>query len=272
MDKKTSKKTKAKNEVKAKAKKKAAAFKLQVSLEDTLQAGCHFGHTVAKTHPRIKPYLYTSRDGVQIFDLVKTRKQLEEATKFLYQLAREGKQTLFVGTKRQAKKIIRQTAQASGSVWVTERWLGGTLTNWEQISRRLDVLRKLSKDWEKGVYGKRTKKEQAIIRRKLAYLRRFFGGLVDLKQLPAALFIADIKRDAVAVREAQIMKIPVVAIVDSNADPSLTAYPIPANDDAIKSIKLLAEEIGRAVALGRGIKLKKSKKEATDGKAKKSKG
>ena len=235
-----------------------------------LQAGCHFGHTVAKTHPRIRPYLYTSRDGVQIFDLVKTRDQLEKAADFLYQLAKEGKQILFVGTKRQAKKIIRRAAESSQSVWVTERWLGGTLTNWEEIYRRLEVLRKLRQDWEKGAYKKRTKKEQAIIRRKLARLNRFFGGISNLDELPAALFIVDIKREKVAVQEARIMKIPVVAIADSNADPTLVDYPIPANDDALKSIKLLAEEIGRAVAMGRGIKPLKINKEAVNGKAKKS--
>ncbi len=250
-----------------KEKKKAIKkeqFPLKVSLEDMLQAGCHFGHTVAKTHPRIRPYLYTARDGVQIFDLLKTRQQLAQAVNFLYQLALAKKEVLLLGTKRQARGIIRQLAEATNSPFVTERWLGGTLTNWPEIYRRIETLRRLRQAWEKGEYRQRPKKEQALLRVELARLERFFGGLKNLTARPEALFVVDIQREKVAVLEARKVGIPVVAIVDSNADPTLVDYPIPANDDAVKSIRLICTEIGRALAAAKGIKAKVKKRRAKE--------
>ena len=242
---------------------------LKVTLEEMLQAGCHFGHTVAKTDPHIRPYLYTARDGIQIFDLFKTRECLLRAAKFLYQCVSEGKEILMVGTKRQARRVVRRVAEESQLPWVVERWLGGTLTNWEQIYKRIEMLRKLRQDWEKGVYRKKTKREQAIVHHRLVRLERFFGGLEPLKKPPDVLLVVDSKREMIAIREARMRNIPVVAIVDSNADPQLVDYPIPANDDAFKSINLLVGELGRWIALGKGIKVKK-KKGGQDGKDKKS--
>lgn len=257
-----------KKEIKKKTKKEKLP-QLAVSLEEMLEAGCHFGHAVAKTHPHIRPYLYTARDGIQIFDLIQTRDHLQKAAEFLYQLAKENKPVLLVGTKRQARRVVRRVAEETQSPWVAERWLGGTLTNWEEIYKRIELLRKLRQDWEKGVYRKRTKKEQAVIRHQLSRLERFFGGLESLKKLPAALVVVDIKREITAVREARVKKIPVVALVDSNADPQLVDYPIPANDDAFKSINLLLGELGRWIALGKVIKVKREKGGRNEPKSKK---
>jgi len=239
-----------------KTQKNGSTYKLNATLNDLLEAGCHFGHTVAKTHPKIRPYLYTSRDNIQIFDLIKTRDCLTKACEFLNKLAKEGKPIIFVGTKRQAKKIVQEVAKDAGVYYVTERWLGGTITNWKEIQKRLKFLAKMKEDWEKGVYKKRPKKEQSLIKREIAKMEKLFGGLLGLEELPAALFIVDIKKEKSAVAEAIKENIPVVALVDSNSDPTMVDYPIPANDDALKSINLLVSEVGNAVKV-----LKKSKKE-----------
>lgn len=238
-----------------KTQKNGSTYKLNATLNDLLEAGCHFGHTVAKTHPKITPYLYTSRDNIQIFDLIKTRDCLKKACGFLNKLAKKDKPIVFVGTKRQAKKIVQEVAKDAGVYYVTERWLGGTITNWKEIQKRLKLLAKMKEDWEKGVYKKRPKKEQSLIKREIAKMEKFFGGLLGLEELPAALFIVDIKKEKSAVSEAIKENIPIVALVDSNSDPTMVDYPIPANDDALKSINLLVSEVGNASKT-----IKKSKK------------
>ncbi len=242
-------KKKTKTAVKKAPKKKA--FTLSCTLKDLLEAGCHFGHLTAKTHPRIRPYLYMAKDKVQVFDLIKTEKRLYKACLFLHQIASSGKPIVFVGTKRQARKIIQESAKEADVAFVIERWLGGTITNWREISKRIKKLAGLKKDWEEGKFTKRPKKEQALIKKEIYRLERFFGGISDLKELPAAVFVADVNRERSVVLEARRAKIPLVAIVDSNADPTLIDYPIPANDDALKSIKLLVSEITRAIKLGK---------------------
>jgi len=241
---------KVQNLEKTKKTKTEDKFTPSISLQDLLEAGCHFGHTVSKTHPKIKPYLYLSRDGGQIFDLIKTKELLEKACQFLYRLSKEGKPIVFVGTKKQAKAIIEKTARESGAWAVFERWLGGTLTNWPEIQKRLKVLAKLKEEWEKGVYSKRPKKEQSQVKKEINRLGKLFGGLEGLTRLPAALVIVDVKKEMTAVKEALKEKVALVAITDSNVDPTLVDYPVPANDDALKSINLLITEMGRAVKKG----------------------
>ena len=220
----------------------------EISLKDLLEAGCHFGHKRSKTHPKAKQYLYTIRDGIAIFDLVKTREGLIKAKKFVSDLVKKGGKIVFVGTKRQARELVKEEAKRVGMPYVINRWLGGTITNWEEIKKNsIDKLRRLRQEWQEGKFQKRTKKEQAVIRREIARLERLIGGLSELDQLFDALFIVDIRREETAVREARRKGIPIVAIVDSNCDPTLVDYPIPANDDAVKSIQLLVREIGKAI-------------------------
>ncbi len=211
----------------------------KVDVSDLLEAGCHFGHRVSKTNPKIKPYLYTARDGVQIFDLFKTAECMEKAGKFLADVVSKGGKVLILGTKRQARDYIRKAAKETEMPHVVDRWLGGTMTNWEEIKKQINGYTKLKEDFENGVYNKRTKAEQAEIKRKLYKLDQKFGGLVSLKKLPEAMFVVDITREHAAIKEAHNKGIPVVALVDSNSNPSLIDYPIPANDDAKKSLQLI---------------------------------
>ena len=231
----------------------------EIDLKALLAAGCHFGHRISKTHPKIRAYLYTARDGIQVFDLVQTAKALEKANKFLADLSSQGKKIIFVGTKRQAKSIIRQTAQELGMPFVNVRWLGGFLTNWPQMKKRIKLLKSLSKKVEKGAFERRTKKEQSLLRKQLADFKEKFGGLADLDELPAALFVVDVIKEKISVTEARFLGIPVVAIIDSNADPGLVDYPIPANDDARKSIELITKVIGEGVRAGKQLEVKEKK-------------
>lgn len=220
----------------------------QISLRDLLEAGCHFGHKKSKTHPKVKQYIYTVRDGVAIFDLAKTKQGLESAKKFVSGLVKKGGKIAFVGTKRQAKEVVREEAKRVDMPYVTSRWLGGTITNWEEIkTNSIDKLNRLKKEWDEGKFKKRPKKEQSVIRRELARLERIVGGLSGLDKLFDAVFVVDVKAEATVIREAKGKKIPIVAIVDSNGNPAEVDYPICANDDAAKSIQFLVEEIGKAI-------------------------
>ena len=228
-----------------------------ISLQQLLEAGCHFGHQSRRWKPAMAPYIYTTRDKVHIFDLVKTKAGLDTACKYVKQLAQEGKQILFVGTKRQAKDIVLAAAKKAGMPYVVERWLGGTLTNYEEISKRMRKLRDLRQQRDSGELKKYTKKEQLLIDREIAKLERFLGGMESLVDKPAALFVVDTHRENVAVREAVKMGLPVVGLVDTNGDPDLVDYVIPVNDDAVKSIELVVGAIADSIARP------KSKKTAT---------
>jgi len=247
-------------------KRKSSGGLSKVDLKALLEAGCHFGHRVSKTHPKSTRYLYGKRGGVQIFDLIKTAKHLEEARKFLHELAAKGEKVLLVGTKRQAKKVVRKIARETKMPFVHSRWLGGTLTNWSEMSKRIKRLKKLTEQMEEGVFKARTKKEQSLIRKEISDLKEKFGGLQDLKELPAALFIIDISREKIAVTESRFAKIPVVAITDSNTNPTLVDYPIPGNDDARKSIELIANLLGEAILKGKENIVKDKKGDEKDGK------
>lgn len=242
------KKAKAEKKPAPKKVKKTSSKKEEISLKDLLEAGCHFGHKRSKTHPKAKKYIFTIRDGIAVFDLAKTKEKLEEAKKFISDLIKKEKKIVFLGTKRQAREIVREEAKRVAMPYVVNRWLGGTITNWEEIKKNsIDKLNQLKKDWQEDKFKKRTKKEQALIRREINRLDQLVGGLSNLDKLFEALFIVDIGAEETAVKEARMKGIAIVAITDSNVDPNLVDYPIPANDDAARSIQLLVREIGKAI-------------------------
>lgn|GEM_PF-406055 len=220
------------------------------SLPELLEAGVHFGHQSRRWHPLSGEFIFTKKNGIHIIDLEKTLRGLHEACLFLYQVAKDGGPIIFVGTKRQAREIVTAAAKDCGAFYVTERWLGGALTNFGEIEKNLVKLRNLRRDLEEGKYAKYTKREQSQLRQKLGKLEKLVGGIENLKERPAALFVVDIKREKTAVKEAEIISVPVVAIVDTNSDPSQITYPIPGNDDAIRSLKLLVSEVSKAVKKG----------------------
>jgi len=232
----------------------------KISLKDLLEAGCHFGHQARRWHPKMKPYLYAVRDGIHIFDLAKTKEGLDEACEYLRKLTVAGKTVVFVGTKRQAKAIIKEEAKKAGTPFVAERWLGGVITNWDQLKKSIRKLTEMKEKKEKGEYKKYTKKEQILIDREIARLEKLFGGLESLEELPEAIFVVDTKKEEAAVREANQKGIAVVAIVDSNSNPDLIDYIIPANDDAVGSIKIIVEAVAAAVQKGKEAAKKKGKK------------
>ena len=233
---------------------------MKIKLKDLLDAGCHFGHQSQRWNPKMDNFLYGVRDGIHIFDLVKTKESLEKAIEFAKEVASQGGKIIFVGTKRQAQAIIKEEALRVKMPFIIERWLGGLLTNFGVIKKSIDKLKDLKTKKASGELKKYTKKENILIDREIARLERFFGGLVDLQELPAALFIIDVKKEQAALKEAAKKNIPVIAVIDSNSDPDLVDWPIPANDDAIGSIKLIVSLIAEAVDSGQKIAEKKTKK------------
>lgn len=222
-----------------------------VSMEQLLEAGAHFGHMVRRWNPKMRKFIWQARGGVHIFDLEKTENSIRDAASYLEKMAAEGKRIVFVGTKRQAKDLVREAAIKAGVGHVTERWLGGMLTNWGQMKARIDRLNGLKADRESGRLNKYIKKERLLLDREIEKLERFFGGLSESKSTPDVLFVVDTHKEKVAVREAKNRKIKVVGIVDSNADPDFVDYPIPMNDDAVGAIKLVVDALADAVAVGR---------------------
>jgi len=227
----------------------------KVTLKELLEAGCHFGHQARRWNPKMKQYLYIDRGGVHIFDLVKTRDGLQGAMDYLETLAKNGGQIVFLGTKRQAQGIVKQTAQDLGISYINTRWLGGFLTNYDQIGKRIKKLKDLRQEKAIGKFEKYTKKEQLLIDRQIARLDKFLGGLTELDGLPDAIFVVDTHKEFGAVKEAIQMGIKVVGMVDSNADPDGIDYVIPVNDDAVNSINLIVTKIAEAIA--KGLKNKK---------------
>lgn len=221
----------------------------KVTLEQLLEAGCHFGHQVKRWNPGMKKYIYGSRDGVHIFDLAQTKAGLDAACDFLAELTKEGKKVLFVGTKRQGKEMVQAEAMRVGQPYVVERWLGGMLTNFGQLQKSIRRLKELKDKREKGELKKYTKREQLEFDREIAKLEKFFGGLVDMAELPAAIFVVDTHKEEVAVREGRKMGIPIVGLVDTNGDPGLVDYVIATNDDAAKALDLMIKTVASAVKL-----------------------
>lgn len=228
------------------------------SAKQLLEAGVHFGHKVSRSHPKMKPYIYGAKDGVQIIDLTLSEKMLGEALKYVETLGQNNGKIIFVGTKKQARPIVEELAKASGANYLTHRWIGGFLTNWDEIKKRIKLLKDLKEQKEKGELGKYTKKEQLLIDRQILKLTLDFAGVLDLEKIPDALFIVDTVAEKTAVNEAVKLGknesgqvVTVMAIADSNCDPTVIDYPIPGNDDAIKSIRILTEAVSEAYKSGR---------------------
>lgn len=232
------------------------------TLFELLKHGVHFGHQTAKWHPRMRPFIFTSRNGIHILNLESTLAQIEKAQVFLRDTTAAGGTILFVGTKRQAKEIVAAAASDAGALSITERWLGGLFTNFATVSRVLERLRKLTEDREAGRLGKYTKKERLKFDGEIAKLEKLVGGIRTMTKLPDAIVLIDIKTEKTALRESLGMKIPVVAMVDTNTDPKGIAYPIPANDDATKSIQLVTELLADAVREGRAAALERQQRAA----------
>ncbi len=234
---------------------------MQISLQELLEAGVHFGHQAKRWNPRMKPYIYTTRDGVHIIDLALTAEKLQTACEFLKAVAQKGRPVLFVGTKRQAKPIIKEEISAVGAFYINERWIGGLLTNWDQINSTIKNFRDLKQQRTTKEYENLTKKEKALRDKKVDKSQRFLAGIEELHELPGALVIIDTNKEVNAVREATKKGIPTVAIVDTNSNPDVVDFPIPGNDDAIRSVRLLVNILARAVKEGKDL-YEKNKAEA----------
>jgi small subunit ribosomal protein S2 len=235
---------------------KKSMAKIDVSLKELLETGAHFGHQARRWNPRMAEYLYGVEEGVHVFDLPKTKKCLEEALEYLKQAASDGKVILLLGTKKQIKDKLIEVGQTTGCPFVAERWLGGILTNFEEIKKRIKKLADMKAKMVTGEYAEYTKKERLLIDREIARMNRFLSGLSTLEKLPDILFIVDTHKEIGAVKEAIKAKVETVGIVDSNADPNLVDYPIPMNDDASKALEYVLELVKAAVLEGQKAKPK----------------
>jgi len=230
-------------------------------LKELLEAGAHFGHQTRRWNPKMKPYIYAARDGVHVFDLTITARLLNEACDFVKESVAAGKTVVFIGTKRQAKAIVREETAKVEAPFIAERWLGGIITNWEEMSKRIKKLHDMKTKREAGEYKRYTKKENVLISREITRLERFFGGIAELTRIPDVLFVVDTIKEKAAIREAVLRGVKIVAIVDSNSDPSVVDYPIPANDDAVRSIKYIVSRIADAYGEGKEVAGKKAQSE-----------
>ncbi len=224
---------------------------LQITMEDLLRAGVHFGHMTRRWNPKMRDYIFMERNGIHIIDLKKTLKLLNRAYEAMREIAATGEPVLFVGTKNQAKEIIKSEALRCGQPYIIERWLGGTLTNFATIKKSIRHLENLEKMVADGTVENLTKKERLQIEREIVKMKKVFEGIQDMKRLPAAVYIVDIKKEEIAVKEALKLGIPIFAIVDTNVDPELVDYPIPGNDDSTKSIGLITRLMADAILEGR---------------------
>nr|QQP22360.1 30S ribosomal protein S2 [Cryptophyta sp. CCMP2293] len=229
-----------------------------VSLAELLEAGVHFGHQARRWNPKMFPYIYAERNGIHIIDLVQTAQLLTQACNFTKAAAEEGKTFLFVGTKRQAAGIVAQEAERCGAYYVNQRWLGGILTNWFTIRTRVERLKDLENKEESGYLDQLPKKETATLRRELEKLRKNLNGIKSMKRLPDLVVIVDQKRESTAVQECKTLGIPIISILDTNCNPDYTDIPIPANDDAIRSIKLILGKIADSIYEGNSGNVKTS--------------
>ena len=221
-----------------------------ISMKQLLEAGVHFGHQTRRWNPKMARYIFTERNGIYIIDLQKTVRKVDAAYDFLRSVAAAGKSVLFVGTKKQAQDAIREEATRSGQFYVNERWLGGMLTNFQTIQKRVSRLKELKGMEEDGTFEVLTKKEVQVLRHEMDRLQKYLGGIEEMKKLPGALFIVDPRKERIAVAEARKLNIPIVAIVDTNCDPDEIDYVIPGNDDAIRAVRLLTSTMADAVQEG----------------------
>jgi small subunit ribosomal protein S2 len=223
----------------------------RVELTDLLNAGAHFGHLTRRWNPKMKPFIFMERNGIHLIDLKKSQELLEEAGNAIAKLVGEGKRVLFVGTKKQAREVIKTEADRCGQFYVSERWLGGMLTNFTTIRKSVKRLTNIEKMETDGTFDKITKKERLFLDREKDKLQQVLLGVVNMTRLPGAIFVVDIKKESIAVAEARRLHIPVFAVVDTNVDPTEIDFPIPANDDAIKSIQLITKVMADAINEGK---------------------
>ena len=222
-----------------------------ISMKQLLEAGVHFGHQTRRWNPKMSRFIFTERNGIYIIDLQKTVKKVEEAYKFVKEVAETGKPILFVGTKKQAQEAIKEEAERCGMYFVNERWLGGMLTNHQTIQTRIKKLRELEKMEEEGVFNVLPKKEVIKLNAEKEKLEKYLGGIKDMPELPGAIFVVDPRKENIAIQEAHRLGIPVVGIVDTNCDPDELDFPIPGNDDAIRAVKLITAKMADAIIEGR---------------------
>lgn len=222
-----------------------------ISMKQLLEAGVHFGHQTRRWNPKMKKYIFTERNGIYIIDLQKTVKKVEEAYNFMKSVSEEGGTVLFVGTKKQAQDAIKDEAIRSGQFFINERWLGGTLTNYKTINKRVKRISEIEKMEEDGTFDVLPKKEVVELKKEYDRLIKFLGGIREMKSMPAALFVVDPRKERNAIAEAKKLHIPIVGIVDTNCDPDEIDYVIPANDDAIRAVKLLTGKMADAILEGR---------------------
>ena len=222
-----------------------------ITMKQLLEAGVHFGHQTRRWNPKMDPYIYMERNGIYIIDLQQTVKMFEQAYNFVKSVSAEGKGLLFVGTKKQAQETIKDEALRSNMYYVNQRWLGGLLTNFKTIRKRVKRLKELAQMENDDSFAGLTKKEIAALRNEREKLERFLGGIQDMDKLPGAIFVVDPRKEKIAIAEARKLNIPVVAIVDTNCDPDEVDYIIPGNDDAIRAVKLMSSKIADAVIEGR---------------------
>ncbi len=223
-----------------------------ISLLELLKSGAHFGHKTSRWNPKMKPYIFTVRNDIHIMDLEKTRKALLKAGQFLHDTAKSGGSILFIGTKRQARSIVKKYALESGQLFINVRWLGGTFTNFKTIQKTVKKLEKLQSLKANGELESRyTKKERLLVEREIEKLEKLFEGIKEMKRMPQAVFIADVNYDDIALTEARKMKVPIVAVVDSNSNPEGIDYPIPCNDDATQAIELIHQFLAESIKAGK---------------------
>jgi small subunit ribosomal protein S2 len=225
----------------------------QLSMKELLESGVHFGHPTRRWNPKMKRYIYGARNGIYIIDLHQTIKMFEEALDYVKKIAEDGGSVLFVGTKKQAQAAVKEAAQRSGQYWVSERWLGGTLTNWKTIQHRINRLKELDRMEVEGYLERLPKKEALKRREERNQLNRYLEGIRNMHQIPQCMFVVDLNKEAIAVREAHKLGIPIVAIVDTNCDPDLVEKVIPGNDDAIRAIRLVTQKISDVILEARPL-------------------
>lgn len=218
-----------------------------ISMKQLLEAGVHFGHQTRRWNPKMEKYIFTERNGIYIIDLQKTVRKVEEAYNFVKSVVENNGTILFVGTKKQAQDSVKEEAERCDMFYINQRWLGGTLTNFETIQKRINRLHELEKMAEDGTFEVLPKKEVILLNKEKARLEKFLGGIKDMKRIPDALFIIDPRKERIAVAEARKLRIPIISIVDTNCDPDEVDYVIPGNDDAIRAVKLLTSKIADAV-------------------------
>ena len=222
-----------------------------VAMKQILEAGVHFGHQTRRWDPKMAEYIFQARNGIHIIDLQKTSKKLDEAYSFMKEQAEEGKTVLFVGTKKQAQECVKEAAEKSGMYYVDQRWLGGMLTNFGTIRKRIDRLNELETMQEDGTFDVLPKKEVIILKKEMEKLQKNLGGIKDMKEMPGVMFVVDPKKERIAILEARKLGIPVVGLVDTNCNPEDVDYAIPGNDDAIRAVKLIADVMANAIIEGR---------------------